>query len=271
MKTEAFRFAATSIVGVAAALSVALLSGAAVTPEDARGIFEIRVYTIKSGSMDAFVAWMNTVTKWQESVGMQIVGQFAATEQNRYVWIRKYPDEATRKKLFGAVYGSGGMRQFGAPPGFEGSDVFLTNATTLSKMQFDASAPKPMPVPAAGADGPVIYEFRIYDIKPGTLDSFATFMGERMVPWQERTYQARVLGQFAPYAKVAGSAGGGTVTPEDKTYIWVRVFPNEATRLEQYKMYQDERFRQVGSPAAAGFEKARIIIRANPTSFSKLQ
>ena len=117
----------------------------------------------------------------------------------------------------------------------------------------------------------MIYEFRIYDIKPGTLDSFATFMGARMVPWQERTYHARVLGQFAPYAKVAGGAGGGTITPEAKTYIWVRVFPNEATRLEQYKMYQDEGFRQVGSPADAGFDKARIIIRANPTGFSKLQ
>jgi hypothetical protein len=34
---------------------------------------------------------------------------------------------------------------------------------------------------------------------------------------------------------------------------------------------QDEGFKNVGSPADAGFEKARIIIRANPTSFSKLQ
>jgi hypothetical protein len=70
---------------------------------------------------------------------------------------------------------------------------------------------------------------------------------------------------------VAGGAGGGTVTPEEKTYIWIRVFANEATRLEQYKMYQDEGFKNVGSPAEAGFEKARIVIRANPTSFSKLQ
>jgi hypothetical protein len=92
-----------------------------------------------------------------------------------------------------------------------------------------------------------------------------------MVPWQERTYHAHVLAQFAPYARVAGTANGGTVTAEDKTYIWVRVFPNEAARVEQYKMYQDEAFRKVGSPAESGFEKARIIIRANPTTFSKLQ
>ena len=163
------------------------------------------------------------------------------------------------------------MKQFGTPPGFESGDVFLTRATRYSKLQFEAAAPKAMPVATVGPGGPVIYEIRIYDIKPGTLDSFAAFMGERMVPWQERTWKARVLGQFAPYARVAGSAGGGTVTPEEKTYIWVRVFANEATRLEQYKMYQDEGFKNVGSPADAGFEKARIIIRANPTGFSKLQ
>jgi hypothetical protein len=42
-------------------------------------------------------------------------------------------------------------------------------------------------------------------------------------------------------------------------------------QVEKYKMYQDPAFRSVGSPADAGFEKARIIILANPTKFSKLQ
>ncbi len=40
-----------------------------------------------------------------------------------------------------------------------------------------------------------------------------------MVPWQERTWKAHILGQFAPYGKLAGGPGGGTVTPEEKTYI----------------------------------------------------
>src|SRR5262245_3230943 len=151
MTTRTTRFVEIPLIGLAAVLSVVLLAGATVTPERATGIFEIRVYTIKPGSMDGFVNWMSAVTKWQEGVGMQIVGQFAAPEQNRYVWVRKFSDEATRKKLFGAVYDSGGMRQFGAPPGFEGGEVFLTTATKFSKMQFDPNVPKPMPAPAASA------------------------------------------------------------------------------------------------------------------------
>jgi hypothetical protein len=218
--------------------------------------------------MDAFVKWMETVTRWQETVGMQIAGQFAAPAQNRYVWIREYPDEATRLKRFEDVYGSGGMKQFGTPPGFEGADVYLATPTKSSHLQVASTARKPMPVPSAG---PAIYEFRIYDIKPGAAGTFATYMSDKMVPWQERAYKVKVFGQFVPYAKVAGSARGGTVTPEERTYIWGRVFANESERLDKYKMYKDPAFQSVGAPADAGFEKARIIILSNPTSFSKLQ
>jgi hypothetical protein len=237
---------------------------------DAHGIFEVRVYTIAAGSMGPFVKWMEGVTRWQESVGMHIVGQFAAPDQNRYVWIRKYADEGARKKLFAAVYESGGMKTFGAPPGYEGGDVFLARAAKYSKLQFDAAAPGSMPAPRTGS-GPVIYETRIYDIKPGTGDTFARYMGERMIPWQESAWKARILAQLVPYARVEGTAGGGKITPEDRTYIWIRTFADEATRVEQYKMYQDPAFAKVGPPAEAGFEKARIIIRANPTAFSKAQ
>jgi len=254
------------LVGLLAALCAIASTQTGV--DDARDIFEIRVYTITSGSMDAFVKWMEGVTKWQESVGMHILGQFAATEQNRYVWIRKYRDEADRKKLFAAVYDSGGMKQFGTPPGYEGGDVFLARAAKYSKLQFDAAAPKAMAPPAGG---PVIYETRIYNIRPGSGDAFAQYMGERMIPWQESAWKARILAQLLPYARVTGTANGGKVTPEDRTYIWIRVFPNEATRVEQYKMYQDPAFAKVGPPGDAGFEKANIIIRANPTRFSKLQ
>jgi hypothetical protein len=242
-----------------------------ISPDEAKNFFEIRVYTITPGSMDAFVKWMETVTKWQETTGMQIVGQFAAPQQNRYVWIRQYPDEATRKKRFEAVYGSGGMKQFGTPPGYEGGDVYLAAAAKSSRLQFAADGPKPMPVRSSGQGGPAIYEFRIYDIKPGAADSFSAFMGDRMIPWQQRDWNVNVFAQLVPYTKVTGSAGGGKVAPEERTYIWGRVFADENERLEKYKMYQDPAFKTVGSPSEAGFEKVRIVILANPTSFSKLQ
>ena len=89
-------------------------------------------------------------------------------------------------------------------------------AAKYSKLQFDAAAPKAMAPPAGG---PVIYETRIYNIRPGSGDAFAQYMGERMIPWQESAWKARILAQLLPYARVTGTANGGKVTPEDISII----------------------------------------------------
>lgn len=70
------------------------------------GIFEVRVYTIAPGKLDTFARWMERADKFQESVGMRILGHFTAPEQNKYIWIRIYPDEPTRQQRFKAVYES---------------------------------------------------------------------------------------------------------------------------------------------------------------------
>src|SRR5216117_1955912 len=67
------------------------------------GIFEVRVYTIAPGKLDTFARWMERADKFQDSVGMRILGHFTVPEQNKYVWIRIYPDEATRQQRFKAV------------------------------------------------------------------------------------------------------------------------------------------------------------------------
>jgi hypothetical protein len=255
---------------IVAGWSTARLGAAQNPAADAKNFFEIRVYNITAGKMDDFITWMQAVTKWQESVGMDILGQFSAPKQNKYVWIRQYPDEATREKRFAAVYGSGGMKKFGTPPGYEGGDVYLAHPARQSKLQYPAS-PAALRHKSGEGGGQVIYEFRIYDIKPGTGEGFAAFMAEKMVPWQQRAYNVDVFAQLLPFSKVMGTAGGGKVEAEDRTYIWSRVFDDEKMQVEKYRMYQDPAFRSVGSPAEAGFEKSRIIILANPTTFSKLQ
>jgi hypothetical protein len=245
--------------------------GAQAPAADAKNFFEIRVYNITAGKMDDFIKWMEEATRWQESVGMEILGQFAAPKQNKYVWIRQYPDEATRQKRFAAVYGSGGMKKFGTPTGYEGGEVFLAHAAKQSKLQYPAVPASLQHKGAGGGAAPPIYEFRIYDIKPGTGEGFANFMGDKMVPWQQRAYDVDVFAQLLPFAKVIGGSGGGKVEREERTYIWSRVFDDEKMQVEKYKMYKDPAFRSVGSPVEAGLDKPRIIILTHPTTFSKLQ
>jgi hypothetical protein len=111
------------------------------------------------------------------------------------------------------------------------------------------------------------------------MDTFVKYMGERRIPWQENVWKTRILAQFVPYGIVTRTAEGpvaGAVTPEHNTYVWVRVFQNEADRVEKYKQYEPQATKdmeaKIGMKSSdSGINKVRIIIRANPTSFSKLQ
>jgi len=234
------------------------------------GIFEVRVYTITPGKLDTFVRWMERADKFQDSVGMRILGHFTVPEQNKYVWIRMYPDETTRQQRFKAVYESAEWKtKFtdAREAGFEGSEVFLTRPAKYSTLQYKDAANGRLPTPAGGAKSE--YEFRFYDIKPGMLDTFVRYMGEKMIPWQEsHPTRQRVVAQLVPYGRIIK----GTVEPETGTYLWVRTFKDQASRKEQYKIYEDRAgFASVGSAGDAGFAKVRAILFGNPTSFSKLQ
>jgi hypothetical protein len=213
---------------------------------------------------------MERADKYQTSVGMRIIGHFTVPEQNKYIWIRVHPDEATRQQRFKAVYESAEWKtKFtdAREAGFEGSEVFLTRPAKYSKLQYRDAAAGKLPAPAGGEKSE--YEFRFYDMKPGMLDSFVTYMGEKMVPWQEsHPTKQRIVMQLAPYGRIVK----GTVEPESGTYLWVRTFKDQASRKEQYKIYQDKAgFASVGSATDAGLAKVRVIYFSNPTSFSKLQ
>ena len=234
------------------------------------GIFEVRVYTITPGKLDTFARWMERADKFQDAVGMRILGHFTVPEQNKYVWIRIYPDEATRQQRFKAVYESAEWKtKFtdAREAGFEGSEVFLTRPAKYSKLQYKDAASGRLPAPAGGANSE--YEFRFYEIKPGMLDTFVRYMGERMIPWQEsHPTKQRIVAQLVPYGRIVK----GTVEPETDTYLWLRTFKDQASRKEQYRIYEDKAgFASVGSAGDAGFAKVRAILFGNPTSFSKLQ
>ena len=79
--------------------------------------FEIRMYKIQPGKMDAYVKNMSeTIVPYQESIGMRHVGQFVSgarevggkiiEDTNTFVWIRAYPDEETRQRQYRDYYGS---------------------------------------------------------------------------------------------------------------------------------------------------------------------
>ena len=67
--------------------------------------FELRQYQIKEGQLDNWVEYMdNTLIPFQRSCGMVIVGSWYIRETNKYVWIRRFENEADKERLYKAAY-----------------------------------------------------------------------------------------------------------------------------------------------------------------------
>lgn len=71
-------------------------------------LFELRTYECKPGKREEWVKMMEEeIIPFQVSKGMVILGSFVAEQDEQtYVWIRRFVDEAEREQLYKAVYES---------------------------------------------------------------------------------------------------------------------------------------------------------------------
>ena len=70
--------------------------------------YELRQYQSFPGKRDELARYMEEVIiPFQVAKGMVITGSFTGeTDENLYVWIRRFESEAEREQLYKAVYGS---------------------------------------------------------------------------------------------------------------------------------------------------------------------
>ncbi len=69
-------------------------------------LYELRRYTIKKGKMKPWVKlFEEEIMPFQVSKGMVITGLFTVEkEPDTFIWMRRFKNEAERKKLYAAVY-----------------------------------------------------------------------------------------------------------------------------------------------------------------------
>lgn len=69
-------------------------------------LFEIRQYTIASGRMSDWIAFMDShIVPFITSQGMVVNAMFSGAEDpHSFIWIRQFDDEAHRESLYQAVY-----------------------------------------------------------------------------------------------------------------------------------------------------------------------
>jgi NIPSNAP len=70
--------------------------------------FELREYRTHPGQRDNWVRFMEEqIIPFQVSKGMVIVGSFTGQEEDDlYIWVRRFEDDAERDRLYESVYQS---------------------------------------------------------------------------------------------------------------------------------------------------------------------
>jgi hypothetical protein len=71
-------------------------------------LYELREYRLKVGTRGDWVKLMEgTIIPFQREQGMVIVGSFTANEEeDLYIWMRRFDNEAQRQRQYDAVYKS---------------------------------------------------------------------------------------------------------------------------------------------------------------------
>lgn len=71
-------------------------------------LFELRQYRIKDGKRDQWVKLMEErIIPFQTQKGVVVVGSFISREEDDlYIWIRRFENEAERKRLYQEIYES---------------------------------------------------------------------------------------------------------------------------------------------------------------------
>ena len=99
-----------------------------------------------------------------------------------------------------------------------------------------------------------IYEVRVYRINPGMMDGFVKFMGEKLVPYEERMGM-QMLGHF--------------VAEEENTYVWIRTYPDMETQARiSDEMHATAEWRESIAPEVGQYIDKIEVFFTTPTYYS---
>jgi NIPSNAP len=147
-------------------------------------IVELRQYTLHPGTRDVLIELFDReFVETQEALGMKVIGQFRPLDDpDRFIWLRGYPDMATRARALAAFYDG--------PVWARHRDV--ANATMIDSdnvLLLHPAGPgrgfvldRERPPPGSTRIPDVLVVATIYYLEPSGADKFPEFFDSALVP-----------------------------------------------------------------------------------------
>ena len=237
-------------------------------------VVEFRQYTLHSGKRDVLIDLFDReFVETQEQVGIKIIGQFRDLDhQDRFVWLRGFPDMSSRAKALNDFY-SGPVwkaHREAANATMIDSDNVLLLRPAFPTSGFSLENLKRAPVGAdeiptslvvatiyyfAGPVAPDFIDFFEHTLRPLTESLGATISACFVTENSENTFPALPV-------RVGGNV-----------FVRFSTFPDSAA-YENYLavLSRSERWRsEVSTPLTRFLEKAPEVLRLSPTARSLLR
>jgi quinol monooxygenase YgiN len=146
-------------------------------------VLELRQYTLRPGRRDALIDLFDReLVEPQEALGMRVYGQFRdRDDEDRFVWLRGFPDLATRGEALAAFYGGpvwAAPREAANATMIDSDDVLLLRPAAPDT-GFDVPATRPDASSRASSPASSLVTVTLYHLPPQSGDEFADlFVGE---------------------------------------------------------------------------------------------
>ncbi len=197
-------------------------------PAERCSVYELRQYTLRPGSRDAFVELFDReLVGPQEEVGMRVVGHFRDLDRpDVFVWIRGFADMTTRLDGLTAFYDGpvwAAHRGVANPMMLDSDDVLLLRPVGEGR-PFGGGAPRP-PLGNVEEADPLV-AVTIYPLGPNGAEQFEDFYGRVLKPVLDHT-------GGSPVAALATNDATNTfprlpVREDERVFVIVTRFPNRA-------------------------------------------
>lgn len=231
------------------------------------GVLELRQYTLHPGKRDSLIElFEREFVDTQESVGITLPGLFRdLDDEDRFVWLRGFPDMPTRAASLGAFYGGPAWQAHR-----DAANAMMIDSDNVLLLRPVGAATQPVSMPPAepashdGIRGVVVattYHFA------STVDAsrFVRFFADEINPILADV-GARVLGTCSS-EHAANTFPKLPIREGENVFVWLAAFPD----VDAYARCTSELHSALRT--AVGGELAVVqeeVLRLSPTSRSRL-
>jgi hypothetical protein len=236
-------------------------------------VFELRQYTLHPGQRDILVdVFDDNFVEGQEADAIRVIGQYRDLgDPDRLVWLRSFPNMASRKQALTSFYSGPIWKAHGRVAA--GTMIDSDNVLLLRPLRPDTVfPPSTVKLPPTGTRGPgkgLLVASIVYVERNTPSDFGEFFQKELRAHWEQAGAPviAQMVSEHSP-----NTYPSLPVRERENVFVWFTLFADQASLDQQQRaLSQSMQWREGAAKLSAWTYHQIETLRLEPTARSRLQ